>query len=223
VVDRIFNRQGASQAHQRDRSDLLASSGVFWRFLILILTLSPSVLLACKDAPPPEFSGMDVQSGQRIRLRPGAVAGDRPWQGCYQSPQLGQLALREHANGAISGHYAYQRGACRVVGELSGERAGNLAKFELWEVPIDCPGWERLHGQGFLLYAPAPRPGQPAALLGERSYLRARRVSRDYGVLEPYDPRRVTALRAEPIDGDDACSELPSELAADDTAAGARP
>ncbi|HMI92001.1 MAG TPA: hypothetical protein VK509_11585, partial [Polyangiales bacterium] len=130
---------------------------------------------------------------------------------------LGQLALREHADGAISGRYAYDRGACHVVGELRGDRSGNIARFELWERPLDCPGWERLHGQGFLLYTPAPKPGQPSALLGERSYLRVRRVSRDYAVLEPYDPRRVTALRSAQSRVDDPCADLQ----ADDRALGA--
>jgi hypothetical protein len=177
------------------------------------------VLLACKDAPAPEYSGMDVQSGQRIRVRAAVAAGTPSWQGCYQSPQLGQLALREHANGVISGRYAYERGPCRVVGELLGERAGNLARFELWERPIGCPGWKRLHGRGYLLYTPAPRPGQPAMLLGERSVLRARRVSRDYAVLEQHDPRRVTALRSARVGSHDACADLQ----ANDLAAGAEP
>jgi len=176
--------------------------------LCACLLLACLACLACKDAPPPEYSGMDAQSGQRIRVRPSVSTSDQPWQGCYQSPQLGPLALREHPSGAISGRYEYERGACLVVGELLGERRGNLARFELWELPVGCPGWERLHGHGFLLYSPSPKPGQPSALLGERSYLRARRVSRDHAVLEPYDARRVTALRSAPIGDYDPCADL---------------
>jgi hypothetical protein len=186
--------------------------------LLLGVSIGACLLLACKDAPPPEYNGVDAQSGQRIHVRASASGSAPPWQGCYQSPQLGQLALREHAGGAITGRYAYERGACHVVGELRGDRNGNLASFELWERPLDCPGWERMHGRGFLLYAPAPKPGQPSALLGERSYLRARRVSRDYAVLESYDPRRVTALRSAQTDADDPCADLE----ADDRATGAQ-
>src|SRR5262245_47009095 len=148
---------------------------------------------------------MDVQSGQRIHVRPGPRPAEQAWQGCYASPQLGPLALAEHDGGAISGRYAYTRGACRVQGELSGRREGNLARFELRESTEGCPGWQPTRGQGFLFYTPAPNPDQPSALLGERSYLRVRQVSRDRGILEPYDPRRVTALKTS---AQDACEEL---------------
>ena len=170
-----------------------------------LLWLAACTLLACKDAPPPAYAGMDALSGQRIRVRMSALPDGARWQGCYASPQLGQLLLAEHAGGKLTGHYLYTRGACEVLGELRGKHEGNVASFELVESTAGCTGWDALRGQGYLLFSRALVPGQPAQLLGERSYLRVRQVSRDRGILEPYDLRRVSALRTE---ASDRCAEL---------------
>ena len=174
------------------------------RGLVLTLVVSACALVACNDPPPPQYSGMDALSGQRVRVRPSGMPEGARWQGCYASPQLGQLVLAEHQGGKISGRYLYTRGACEVLGELRGAREGNLARFQLRESTAGCPGWRPLRGEGYLLYSPSLVPGQPAQLLGERSYLRLRRVTRDLGVRAPYDARRVSALRAK----DDHCDLL---------------
>ena len=121
-------------------------------------------VIACS----PVFEGVDPSTGARVRLETGDAAPNTQFSGQWDSPQLGQLSLREDAPDSFSGSYRVQRQdpPCPVVGRLLGTRSGNLLRVSWNENYSACGRAVPVRGRGYFFY----RTGTVTELLGNFGY-----------------------------------------------------
>jgi hypothetical protein len=147
----------------------------------------PSAVPGCASTPPIGWRGVDVSSGEEIRIVSGAMPRGAVITGGYASPQLGRLELGQMGT-SVSG--MYRSSATGEAGVLQGKATGNLVEFEWWGSVGGDGAVRSLGGRGFFLFD-LLSAGSRARLFGRRSF-GASSVSWSAGDGEPWTAARAS-------------------------------